>query len=252
MNLSALDGYLGLGFIVLFIVLIVVFAWRARRQPEHHLRAIPGFGRLIKSVGVAVEAGLRVHISLGRGELVGLQAGSPLVGLALLRRIAQSASTSDSPPVATSGQGALTILSQDTLERSYRSVGAVEQFDPTQGRLTGVTPFSFAAGILPVIFDEKVSSNILAGHFGAEVGLIADAAERKGALTVAGSDSLPGQAVLYATAQEPLIGEELYAAGAYIQPNSAHVASLYAQDIFRFIILVVALGGALLKLLGVL
>lgn len=252
MNLPEVGQYLGLGFIVLFALLVLGFAWAARRREERNLRKIPAFDRLVKSVGVAVEAGLRVHVSLGRGEFSGLRAGSSLIGLSLLRRVAQSASTSDRPPVATSGQGSLAILSQDSLSGAYRSVGAAEQFDPTQGRLTGLTPFSFAAGVLPVIFDEQVSSNVLTGNFGAEVGLITDAADRKGALTVAGSDSLPGQAVLYAAAQEPLIGEELYAAGAYVQPSPMHAASLHVQDIFRFGILLVALVGAVLKLSGVL
>ncbi len=113
-----------------------------------------------------------------------------------------------------------------------------------------MTPFSYAAGALFPILDEDVSANILVGGFDAEVGLLTDTAERKNSFTLAAADSLPAQAILYASAQEPLIGEELYAAGAYTQAGRAHIASLYVQDILRWLIVLVILGGAVMKLLA--
>ena len=80
--------------------------------------------------------------------------------------------------------------------------------------------------------------------------MIADATEQNGGLSLAGSDSIPAQAVLLATAQEPLIGEELYAAGAYTGVHPIHKASLRAQDILRWLVMGVILVGSGLKLLG--
>jgi hypothetical protein len=84
------------------------------------------------------------------------------------------------------------------------------------------------------------------------VALLTDAGERSGSLTLGGTDSLPGQAVLYATAQEPLIGEELYAGGAYLCAGGMHIASLRVQDVFRWILVLVILLGSIAKLAGVL
>jgi len=142
----------------------------------------------------------------------------------MLKRIARAASTSDRPPVATSGESTQVILSQDTLRSTYREIGADNQFEPTSGQLSGLTPFSYAAGTLPVIHDQQVSVNILAGSFGGEVALITDAAERSGSLTLGGSENVSAQAILYASSQEPLIGEELFASGAYIQAGPMHIA----------------------------
>jgi len=83
------------------------------------------------------------------------------------------------------------------------------------------------------------------------VALIADAAERTGSVSLGGSENLSAQAVLYAAAQEPLIGEELFAAGAYAQAGPMHVASLKAQDFLRWLLVGALLLGAALKLLGV-
>jgi hypothetical protein len=56
--------------------------------------------------------------------------------------------------------------------------------------------------------------------------------------------------VLYATAHEPLIGEELYAGGAYLQAGLAHEASLRAQDTVRWILVIVIILGVIVKALG--
>ena len=71
-------------------------------------------------------------------------------------------------------------------------------------------------------------------------------------MTLAGSDDLPAQAVLYAAAQEPLIGEELYAAGAYLKTGPVHTASLRAQDLLRWVIILAILLGSILKFLEIL
>ena len=152
----------------------------------------------------------------------------------------------------TSGEAALAILSQDVTHASYRAVNAENRYDPSLGQVTGLTPLSYTAGALPAIYDQQVSVNMLLGSFGSEVGLLADAAERTGSLTIGGSDNLPAQAVLFASTKEPLVGEELFAGGAYLQVNPMHTSSLVAQDVLRWVLIGFIILGAVLKLAGVL
>jgi len=254
MNLTAFSsqGMIGLVFVLVFLVLILVFAFLNRRRPEVHLRPITAFMKLKHAVGLAVEAGTRLHISLGRGGISGVQGGSAVIGLSILERISRAASVSDRPPVATSGEGTLAILSQGTLESVYRAINESRRYDPSLGQLSGLTPFSYAAGVLPLIWDEEISASFLGGNFGSEVALILDASERKGSFTLAGSDDVTGQAVIYATAEEPLVGEELYSAGAYLKAGPLHLASVRTQDVFRWLLILGLLGGAALKFMGVL
>jgi hypothetical protein len=245
-------GLIGLAFVLIAFGLIVIFAAASRRRPGIYLREIPAFSHLARAIGLAVEAGKRLHISLGRGGLNGLQTGSALIGLSVLERIALSASISDHPPLATSGDGSVAILSQETLGSSYRAIHAYSQYDPTLGQVAGLTPFSYAAGAIPVIFDEQVSASILMGNYGTEVALITDASERKDSLTLAGSDNLTAQAILYAAGRDTLIGEDLYAASAYLSSGPIHYACLRSQDILRWILIVVIILGAGLNFLGIL
>jgi hypothetical protein len=244
-----MSNVFGIGFVLFFFGLMIIFAIVDRRRPSGYLRDLPAFSQLKRAIGLAVEAGHRLHVSLGRGTLTSPQSAVSFVGLSVLERIARATSISDKPPVATSGDGALAILSQDTLGGAARRMGI--ESDSTAGRLSGLTPFSYAAGALLVVHDEDVGANVMIGNFGSEAALINEAAERSGSLTLAGTDTIPGQAVLYATAQEPLIGEEVFAGGAYLGANPMHLASLRAQDWLRWILVAILLIEAVMKLTGV-
>jgi hypothetical protein len=244
------SGLLAFVFSLMFFGLIVVFATAGRSRPGVNLREIPAFVKLRRVIGLAVEEGSRIHLTIGRGTITGSESAAAFVSLSMLERMARSTSASDAPPVATAGESSLAILAQDTLRSTYRRVGASEQYDPTEGRLIGLTPFSYAAGTTPIIISEQISTNILIGNFGPEVALITDAGDQSESLTLAGTDNLPAQAILYATANEPLIGEELYASGAYINAGPIHAASLRAQDIIRWFVVALILGGILFKLVG--
>ena len=237
-------GVLGLA-VVLFIVFLLI-----RRKTPAVFRRIEAFERLNRAVGIAVENGTRLHLSLGRGNLFSARGGSALAGLALLRRLSERTSVSDRPPIATSGDPTLAILSQDTMLSGYRAAGAEEQYRFSAGRLTGLAPFSYAAGTMPIARDEGVSASVVMGDLGAEAALMAEAADRENNSLVAASDNLSAQAVFYASAQEPLIGEELFAGGAYTGAGPSHEASLNTQDILRWLIIVAILAGSVLKLGG--
>ncbi|RPJ26973.1 MAG: hypothetical protein EHM33_09695 [Chloroflexi bacterium] len=241
---------LALGLLILAAVLFLVFTFLRRKSPGS-FRSIDAYERLNRSVGLAVEDGTRLHISLGRGNLFTARGGSALAGLAMLRRLAERTSVSDRPPVVTSGDASLAILSQDTLQSGYRAAGAEEQYRFSTGRLTGLTPFSYAAGAIPTIHDENVSTNIILGDLGAEAALLTEASDRENTKLIAASDNLSAQSIFYASAQEPLIGEELFAAGAYVGAGASHESSLHVQDILRWLVILAIILGAGLKILGV-
>lgn len=240
---------IGLGLLLLAAVLLLGLTLWRRRTPAA-LRVIEAYERLNKSVGIAVENGTRLHISLGRGNLFTARGGSAFAGLAMLRRLTERTSVSDRPPIVTSGDAPLTILSQDTLQAGYRAAGAEEQYRFSTGRLTGLSPFAYAAGTLPIIRDENVSTNIFIGDFGNEAALLTEEADRENTNLIAASDNLSAQAIFYASAQDPLIGEELFAAGAYVGAGASHEASLNVQDILRWLIILAIIIGAGLTVLG--
>jgi Domain of unknown function (DUF6754) len=240
-----------LGLVGLAAFLLLVLS-RLRRRSTSRLRLIPGLTRLYRAFGLSVEGGTRILVSLGSPNVLSRDFGASLAGLALLREVSQKASASDRPPLAVSGEASLALLSQDSLHAGYGAIGASEYFQPETGRLAGLTPFSMAAGTMPMLGDEQVSAVALIGHFGIESALLAEAADRSNAFIVGSSAGPAAQAALFATASEVLVGEELFAAPAYFAGDNSASAGLTVQDALRWLIVIGLCVGVALVILGVL
>jgi len=153
--------------------------------------------------------------------------------------------------IVSTANGALMMLAQGTLATAYRKLGVESSYDPTSSRMIGPTPFSYASAIPNLLDTEEVSVHILNGSFGSEGALTADFGKRENAYVLAGTDNVQSQALLYATADYPLIGEEVFAGGAYLDNRPVHQASLRTQDVVRIVVIALMLIGTLLKTIGV-
>lgn len=242
--------YIGLGVFLLFLILLVAFAFFGRRRTIE-LRRISGFEELKTSIERAVEAGERVHLSLGTGSVLGSDYAPALSGLTMLSHVAAATTMSDKPVVVTAGDGAMTTLAQEVVRTAYEKAQSATRYQPNSCRLLGPTPLSYVAGI-PILLDtEDVSVHVLMGSFGPEGALAADIGQRQQVFMLAGTDDIQSQSLLFATAENILIGEEMFAGGAYLTGNLLHLASLQAQDAIRLLILAVILIGTIMRTLGV-
>jgi hypothetical protein len=250
--LNSIEPLIGFAVVILFAVLTVFFSVKkVRNKFPPIFRKLAGAYKLRHAIGLAVEDGTRLHVSLGSGNITESTNSSGLVGLSTLNRIGQLASNSDLPPMSTSGNGSFQVLSQDVSRQNMIESNSSDLLDPGLAQLSGVTPFSYAAGVMEAMHDSGVSSNVFIGSFGAEAGLICDAAGKNQTYSLAGSESMVGQSVFFAGVEDTLIGEELYALPAYLGYHPAHQASVRVQDIFRAILILFLLGGVILKMLGV-
>ena len=251
--MSAYEPLIGAILVVLFAV--ITLAWSRKKGQKMSgpvFRSMPGVERLRKAVGLAVEDGTRVHVALGSGNVNDPSCPSAFCGLAILEKVGQITATSDLHPMSTSGSGGFQILAQDVINQNAAFTNFTERVDATLCQLGGVTPFAYAAGTLEALRESGVSTEIYLGDFGSEAGLLCENAHRRQTHNLAGSNSMTGQAVFLALAKDALIGEEVFALPAYLAKKPSHLASLSAQDLFRFLLVLVLLAGALLKLAGLL
>ncbi len=249
-----MDQLIGLATALVFGGMIVIFAALAQRKgaKPRGIRRIEAYESLPATVGAAVETGRRIHISLGSGTIGEVNTAATISGLGVLDQVASVAAVSDKPPIVTTADGAAMLLAQDTLRGVYNRQNASEQYDPLSAQVAGLTPLGFGAALPGVLSDEVVAGTVLIGSVGQEAVLLAEAGRRAHVTTVAGSDLPAAQAVLFATADQPLVGEDLFAGNAYINRRPAHVASLRAQDWMRLIIGAVIVLGVVLKTLRIL
>ncbi|MGQ0602898.1 MAG: DUF6754 domain-containing protein [Anaerolineales bacterium] len=245
---------LPLGFLFLFIVLIVSLNFLVRQRGARNvaLREVDALQSLPGMVGAAVESGKRLHLSLGNGALGQSDTATVLAGLTAASQIAAVAVVSDKAPLVTTTDGAAMLLAEDVMKSVYVEQNAADRYEGDVARVAALSPASFGAAMTTLVSDEAVSGNVLIGPVGAESVLLAEAGRRAGATTLAGTDNVAAQAALFAAADHSLIGEDVYATGAYLSREDAHVASLQAQDIIRWLLVAVIVGGALARTLGLL
>lgn len=244
-------GFTGIVVIVLFVGLIIFFLFIEEDDKEKKFRPIPAYDKIKQEINIAVEDGTQLHISLGRGGITGPESASALAGLSILKQVIEKSSVCDHPPVASTGNAVISILAQDTIRGTSKAISVSEQGRNPSGELVGVTPFSYAAGTLTIIRDDNVSANVHTGWLGNEVAWLTTAGERQSSPTIAGTAGLPGQAIIYASASDPLIGEDLFVGGAYLGAGKVHEASISAQDVVRWIIVILIIGSVLLNIFGI-
>ncbi len=141
-------------------------------------------------------------------------------------------------------------MAVDGLNSAQHAGFASERVDARRGRLTGVTPMSYAAGALSALHYEQTSMMVAGGMLGAELQLILDTAEDESVKILAAPDSPVGQAVAFASPVDMLIGEEIFALPGYLNAGSMYSASLLAEDSLRWLLIVFILLGAALRSIG--
>ena len=139
--------------IILCFSLVIVFNPFSFKRYYKRLRTIDAVENLKKISGLSVEEGKRIHICLGNGNMLSPQSASSFVGLNVLDRLTRVSISSDNPPVTTSGDSTLNLLSQETLKSVYRSGNALDAYSIHNARLTGTSAFSYAVGALPTMED---------------------------------------------------------------------------------------------------
>lgn len=237
-------------------VTVVTTQFIRRRRNLVALRRVPAYDALPLAIGEAIEANRPVHVSFGSAGLGGASTLLTLATGELFYQVAARAAIGTTPPILTVTDPTAVPLGQDMVRRAYRSRGLLNRYPSGSVRWypAGQRSLAFAAALTAALGDDRVASNILVGSFGSELALVADAAIRRDQTLIATSVDLEGQAVAYAMSNEPLIGEEVFTAGAYLDSTPSHVGALVAQDLLRLLLILfifiptaLAVGDAMLQ-----
>lgn len=196
-----------------FLVNVVVILQR-RRAP---MRRLPALNVLPQIIGESIEASRPMHVSLGSATIGDETTMLALIGSEFVYYLAREVALGDATPLFTVSQGVTVPLAADTLRRAFRDERRSTKFSESTVRWypSGRRSLAFAAALMLMQPDDRLSGNVLIGRHGLELALVLDAAYRHGRKSLAMSDQLEGQAIAYGLADEALIGEELFAVAAY-------------------------------------
>lgn len=224
--------------IVLFVGPVLYFIRRAIRGGTIYIRRIPAIDAIDEATGRAVELGKTISFTSGLSGI-----GPTLFAcLEILRHIARKAALFGSKLVVPCIDPEALVLTDVTLQNAYRAENRFSRYDPTAVRFLSSDQFAFASGYMGLIHRERVGSAYLFGSFAAESLILAEAGQQVGAMQVAGTTSNEQIPFFITACDYTLLGEELYAAGAFLSTNPVQKGALRGQDlaksaIFAFIVL---------------
>ncbi len=139
------------------------------------------------------------------------------------------------------------MAGQDSLRGAYDNASRMEDYQPNLVQFLSGEQFSmtYAAGASDAVNRGELGSNLMLGRFGPEIAIVTESADRLDMEQVIGSDDPAALALATAVTDKVLLGEEVFAAGAYLKRKPAQIASVQLQDIFRVIAIVSILLAAL-------
>jgi hypothetical protein len=240
-----------IGLVLLLLILPVLFylTSRARAGKGGELRSLSGMEQLPGLVGRSAETGQSLHVSVGVAGVGGAATAETWAGLTLLEQLADQAAASDTPLIVTVADATVLPVAQDIVWRAYVRSGNPGGYDSTQVRLIAPEPMAYAAGVMGLLGREPLTANVMVGSFGDEYLLMGEAGARQGVHQIVGAADPRTLPYVYATADEALVGEEMFAGGAYTKRLPIQIGSLLAEDWARWAIAAAILVLAILKIL---
>src|SRR6266545_1215382 len=130
---------------------------------------------------------------------------------------------------------------QEITKQSYLEAGKPDAFKEDSNFFITTDQFSYTAAVDGIMLRKQPAANFFMGSYFAESLLLTETGASTGAIQIAGTDSEHQMPFFVTTCDYTLIGEELYAASAYLSREPVQVGTLRGQDIGKACILV-ALG----------
>lgn len=234
--------------LIIFSFVVFFFIMKAKKGAELFIRRISGLQAVDEAIGRATEMGKPVLFVPGIGDMSYLET---IASMSILRRVARKTAEYETPLVIPNSDPIVFNVAQEIVRNSYLDAGRPDAYIGDNIRFLTSDQFGFAAGVDGIMNREKPGANFLLGWFMAESLILAETGYSTGAIQIAGTAQLPQLPFFVTACDYTLIGEELYAASAYLSREPMLVAAVKGQDWGKALIIFIIILGVVLETLGV-
>ncbi len=228
---------------ILFTGIVVFTSFQARKGKDLYLRPIAGLQEIDNAVGRATEMGRPILYVPGWSTIGEI---TTIASMMILNKVAKKAAEYDTRILVPNNDYYVMPLAQEMVREAFYEAGRPDSYNPVDIFYISSDQFPWAAGINGTMIREKTATNFYMGFFNAEALLMTETGNATGSIQIAGTDAITQVPFFITTCDYTLIGEEFYAASAYMSKDAELVAMLKAQDYFKFLIIFFVLLGAIL------
>jgi len=227
---------------------IVYYIERAKAGKPIFIRKIAGLEAVDEAVGRATEMGRKIFYIPGSQDMDQVQT---LAGITILGRVAEMAAVYDTWLEVPVSRSLVMVTCREVVKEAYVRAGRPDSFNEKQVHYITDDQFGYAAAIDGMMVRERPATIFMMGLFYAEALILAETGNFVGAIQIAGTAE-PSQLPFFVAACDyTLIGEELFAASAYLSREPRQLGSLKGQDIGKGVVLAAIIIGILLETFGV-
>jgi hypothetical protein len=233
---------------MLFFGFVLFFIQNAQGEGKKpFVRRIPGIDAIEEAVGRATEMGRPVLYVPGVQDIEDMQTVQALI---ILESVAKTTARYETPIKVPVSYPIPFTIAQEMVKGGYLHAGRPDQYDPDSVQFVSPEQFAYVAAITGVMMRDKPAAHIFLGAFFAESLLLAEAGYATGAIQVAGTANADQLPFFVVACDYTLIGEELFAASAYLSGEPKLVGSLKGADLMKIAIILLVLAGCVLETFG--
>ncbi len=234
-------------FVTLFSIVILVYTRWARKGKELFIRKLNGLDEVEEAVGRATEMGKPVLFIPGINEIDNIQT---IAGISILSRVARITARYETPLRVPVPYPMVMAAGQEVVEQAYIEEGKHDAYNKDTVRYVAGEQFAFAATVNGMMIRERPATNIYMGAFYAESLLLAETGNAAGSIQIAGTAEAAQLPFFIAACDYTLMGEELYAASAYLSREPLLLGGLKGQDWIKILLVILILIGVILVSVG--
>ncbi|MGQ9602766.1 MAG: DUF6754 domain-containing protein [bacterium] len=231
----------------LFFAAVLIFIRLALRGRRFFVRRISGLSAIEEAIGRATEMGKPVLFVPGIDDLNNIQT---IASMVILNDVARLAATYETQVIVPVCKPFVVPVAEEAVKEGYLNAGRPELYNPDNVRYLSDEQFAFTAGVNGIMLRERTAANIYMGSFFAESLILAETGFSTGAIQVAGTANIHQLPFFVAACDYTLIGEELFAASAYLSREPKLLGALKASDLAKVIIVAIVLFGVIAESLG--
>lgn len=234
---------------VIFVTLILVFIAAARKGRSLFIRRIAGLDAIDEAVGRCTEMGKPTLYIPGISTISDV---ATIASLNILGQVAKRIANYQSRILVPNRDPIVYPVTQDVVRTAFAEAGYPHNYRDEDVYFVTNDQFAYAAAVCGSMVRERPGANLLLGMFYAESLILAETGSSIGAIQIAGTDAVSQLPFFVTACDYTIIGEELYAASAYISRDPSLLGSLKGQDAYKLIAIILIAAGVLCATAGVL
>jgi hypothetical protein len=219
----------------------------SKRGASLYVRPIAGINAVDEAIGRATEMGRPILFVPGLGEASRV---ATIAAFTILGRVARKVAEYQTRIIVPNYDPVVMTICQEVVKEAYAAEGRPEAFDQKDVYFVTQDQFPYTASVNGTMLREKPATNFYMGMFYAESLILAETGFISGSIQIAGTDQLIQIPFFVAACDYTLMGEELYAASAYLSQEPQQLGTLKAQDWGKVFAIALMVIGAVVYLIS--